>query len=465
MTTKTAKLIDDLRRDLDGSALLTDADLREGYASDDSEVPAVVPEVVIRARSTGDVQTALGTCHLHDVPTTPRGAGTSRVGGAVPSAGGVVLCMEKMATIRDIDPVEMIAIVEPGVVTGALHAAVEAEGLFYPPDPNSLESCTLGGNIGSNAGGPRAYKYGSTRDYVLGLEVVTHDGGLLRLGKRTRKGVTGYDLTALMVGSEGTLGVVTEATLKLLPRPEKVATLLVLLPEETTMARAVVAAEAVGVLPRCVEFLDGTTLDLMRGDAGMAIDAGARAMLIVELDGREADVASQLELVGNAMTDAGALEVLVATRSADRARMWSARREMSHTLRRQSRRKLSEDVVVPRGELGALLETCRILAERAKIAMPSYGHAGDGNLHVNFLWDDDAQWPAVKGAIRALFEEVVARGGTLTGEHGLGVLKAPYLSIEQSAEVISLQRSVKRLFDPKSLLNPGKIFARTHGIC
>jgi glycolate oxidase len=408
-------------------------------------------------------------CHEHRVPVTPRAGGTSRVGGSVPVPGGLVLAFEQMNALTGIEHADLLAVVQPGLVTGELHRQVEDQGLFYPPDPNSLESCALGGNIAANAGGPRAFKYGVTREYVLGMQVVTADGSVLQLGKRTVKGVTGYDLTALMVGSEGTLGVVTEATLRLVPKPQAVATLLVFLPDDDAVGRAVSAILALGIVPRCVELLDRIALELVRPDAGVPVPDGARAMILVELDGAAQHVPEQRERVGNAMLDAGALDVLVADKGSERERLWAARRELSHTLRRAARNKLSEDVVVPRSRIAGLLAVCRQLAEQHRIVMPTYGHAGDGNLHVNFLWEDDSQRPAVDAAIRALFENVVAMGGTLSGEHGIGVLKAPYLPIEQSAGLIALQERIKDVFDPRGILNPGKIFPgaakRYHGAC
>lgn len=457
-------------RALGSDSVVTDPELLAPYGHDESEVPEQRPAAVVRARSAGDAAVVLREASRHGVPVVPRGGGTGRVGGAVPVPGAIVLAFERMNRIKGIERGNLVAVVEPGVVLGALHEAVEAEGLFYGPDANSLGSCMLGGNIGTNAGGPRVLKYGPTRDWVLGLEVVTAEGSVLRLGKRTAKGVTGYDLTSLVVGSEGTLAVVTEAIVKLIPAPESVVTLLVFVPDLETAGRAVGATFAEGMMPRCVELLDGEALDIVRPQAGVAVPAGARAMLLVELDGPARLLEGQLERCGQAMTAAGAVEVLVATHGGERERLWTARRDLSHALRRSARNKLSEDVVVPRTRIPALLAHCARLAEENGIRMPTYGHAGDGNLHVNFLWDDPAQRPGVDRAIAALFEKVIALGGTLTGEHGIGVLKAPFLPLEQSPEVIALQERIKQTFDPKGILNPGKLFPthaarHFHGPC
>jgi len=455
-----------LERALGSGRVLTDPDILESYSHDESEVPRSFPDAVVRVRETEEVAAVMRIASEYDLPVTPRAGGTGRTGGAVPVQAGLVLAFESMARIKGVERHDLIAVVEPGVVTGRLHEVVEAEQLFYPPDPNSLGSCCLGGNIAENAGGPRALRYGSTRDYVLGLEVVTAEGTVLQLGKRTAKGVTGYDLTSLMVGSEGTLAIVTEATLKLLPKPESVATLLVLLPDLVSAGRAVSATFREGVMPRCVEMLDHHTLDLIRPHTKLSIHESARAMLLIEFDGPAVALDAQLERVGNALDSAGALQVLVARHGGEREQLWAARRELSHALRRSAPFKLAEDVVVPRSKIPELIEACARIAEREAITMPSYGHAGDGNIHVNLLWHDEAQKPAVDRAIHSLFECVVELGGTLTGEHGIGVLKAPYLHLEQSNELIDLQRRLKKMFDPRGILNPGKIFeAKSHTGC
>jgi glycolate oxidase len=460
-----------LDRALGSGRVLTDPDILRSYATDESEVPAHLPQAVVRVQSAADVEKAMRICAEHSIPVTPRAGGTGRTGGAVPLAGGLVLAFEQMQQIKGIETGDMIAVVEPGVVLADLHRAVEELGLFYPPDPNSLSTCQIGGNVAENAGGPRALRYGSTRDYVLGMNVVTPDGEALSVGKRTVKGVTGYDLTSLLVGSEGTLALTTEITLKLLPKPQAVATLLAPLPSLESAGQAVTGVLAQGILPRCLELMDEITLDMVRAQASaFAISAQARALLLIELDGEEVALDAQLERTGNALEHAGALDVLVARHGGEREKLWAARRELSHALRRSAKFKLAEDVVVPRSKISHLVERCRAISERFGVLMPCYGHAGDGNIHVNFLWNDPDEEPKVHEAIEALFRAVVELGGTLSGEHGIGVLKAPYLHLEQSPRLIALQEQVKALFDPKQLLNPGKIFPshvqqRLHRAC
>lgn len=446
-----------LNRALGPSKLLTSRDGCEPYSRDESEAQGRVADVVVLASCAGDVVTTLDCARRAGVPVTPRCAGTGRTGGAVPLRGGVVLSTLGMNGIKEIDLRDRVAVVQPGVILEELHHAVEREGLFYPPDPNSQASCGLGGNVAENAGGPRAFKYGVTRDYVLGLEAATMDGRLIRTGRRTVKGVVGYDLTALLVGSEGTLGVVTEATLRLLRKPERVFTLLALFSEVRDAGRAVAAIVGARVVPRCLELMDRASLQAIRAQ-GVGIDGRAGAMLLIEVDGEEAACERDLERAGQACVEARALDVLAAQDGTQRDRLWAARRELSPAVRKLAKNKLAEDVVVPAGRIPELLERVDQLAVSLRVRVLTYGHAGDGNLHVNFLWDEEEERLRVEAGIARLFEEVLALQGTISGEHGIGVLKAPYLGMEQGVDLVALQQRVKRAFDPWGLLNPGKIF-------
>ena len=446
----------ELERRLGPSKVLTGVDACAPYGADDSDVAGRPPDAVVLAASTGDVAAVLAIADACGVPVTPRAGGTGRTGGAVPVAGGIVLATHALAQVKEIDRANLVAVVEPGVITGDFHRMVEAEGFFYAPDPNSLESCCIGGNVAENAGGPRAFKYGVTRDWVLGLEACLMGGRVLRTGKRTVKGVTGYDVTALLVGSEGTLAVFTEATLRLVPNPPAVATLLALFTDVRAAARAVGAIVGAGVVPRCLEMLDAATLGAVRA-AGVSVDARAGAMLLVEVDGDGSERA--LERVGEAAAaQEGSIDVLVAQDAGQRDRLWAARRMLSKATRKLAKHKLSEDIVVPRTRIADLLARTDAIGDETGVRHLAYGHAGDGNLHVNFLWDDDAERPAVDRAIGLLMRATVDLGGTLSGEHGIGVSKAQYLPLEQSEDLIALQRDIKHAFDPKDLLNPGKIF-------
>lgn len=455
----------DLERRLGPSKVDTSETGLLTYGQDESEAIGRKPDAVVLADGRDDIAAVLAIAEKHGVPVTPRAGGTGRTGGAVPVAGGIVLATHSMSKILEINRQDLLAVVQPGVVTADLHAAVEAEGMFYPPDPNSLKTCMIGGNVAENAGGPRAFKYGVTREYVLGLEACLMGGRVVRTGKRTIKGVTGYDVTALLVGSEGTLGVFSEITLKLVPRPQEVATVLALFQDVREAADAVRRIIAGGLVPRCLELMDGLTLDAIRKQ-GVAVDTRAQAMLLIEVDGAAGTLDPIVERLGEALTTGGhALDVVAAQDAAQRARLWEARRMLSPATRKLAKYKLSEDIVVPRSRLVDLLEEVDRIGERTGVMHLTYGHAGDGNLHVNFLWNDDAERPAVDRAIGALMRATVELGGTLSGEHGIGVLKAAYLPMEQSAELIALQQDLKRVFDPSGLLNPGKIFPTGHAAC
>lgn len=466
----TAAAVDAVRaglaRALGPSKVITGEDGMQAFAGDESDQVPVLPDAVVLAASAADVARTLEICGDAGVPVTARGAGSGKSGGAVPVAGGVVLATTGMSSIVEIDRHEMLAVVEPGVILADLWSAVEAEGLFYPPDPNSVKVCALGGNIAENAGGPRAFKYGVTRDWVLGLDVVMADGTVLATGRRTTKGVTGYDMTALLVGSEGTLAVTTRATLRLMRKPPAVATLLALFADVRAAGEAVSAVVATGLRPRCIELLDASTLQAVR-ERGVGVDARAGAMLVLEVDGEPAECEAAMERVGGACAETAALDVLAAQDQAQRDRLWEARRQLSHITRAMARFKVSEDVVVPRMRVADLLAEVDAIGQATPgVRMLTYGHAGDGNLHVNFLWTDPDQAPRVREGMERLFRAVVSMRGTLSGEHGIGTSKAEYLHLEQSAELIAVQRRIKDVFDPRGLLNPGKIFPRSgHRAC
>ena len=447
------------------SRLLTEPADCEAYRRDESEVQGSLPDAVVLAQSASDIETTLRIAGEVCVPVTPRAAGTGKVGGCIPLYQGIVLDVASMTKIKDLNAVEGIVVVEPGVKLADLHAAVEAAGWFYPPDPSSLLDCTIGGNIGTNAAGPRAFKYGATRDYVIGLDVHLVGGQHLRVGRRTRKGVTGYDVTSLIVGSEGTLGVVSEITLKLLPKPRETLALLALFADVNAAARAVGKVTASGVLPRCIELFDATTLSAMR-QAGNSLNEGAQAMLLIEVDGESESCLSQAERIEEACSRSGSIEVVVAQNTSQRDRVWAARRTMSPAIRKLSNYKISEDVVVGSQSIPELFARVERYTAEQKIRWLVYGHAGDGNLHVNYLWDDPDDKIRIDAAVAQLFRDTGDLRGTLSGEHGIGIAKAPFLELEQSSELIDLQRKLKGVFDPHGILNPGKIFPRPgHGNC
>ncbi|MBK7863969.1 MAG: FAD-binding protein [Archangiaceae bacterium] len=428
------------------------------YGHDESDTADYLPQLVAFARDTADVQRVLRACMKHGVPVTPVAARSGKSGGSLPLEGGVSLSLERMNRILEVNPEDLTATVEPGVILEAFQKAVEEKGLFYPPDPNSQAMCTLGGNIAENAGGPRALKYGVTRDYVLGLEWVMPSGEKLDVGRRTIKGVAGYDLTGLLVGSEGTLGIATRITLQLIPRPLRVMTALVIFKDVLQAARAVSAVLAAGVLPRTLELLDDVSIRAIDG-RGFNFPRGAGAAVIAEVDGNvEEGLFQELTRMGEVFEQGGALETLMAQDDSQREKLWAARRVVSSSLRAMKKHKISEDICVPRSKIPEAIERFKALGARHGLTVATYGHAGDGNLHANILYEGPHERPKVDLALEEMMRVTVSLGGTITGEHGVGLAKRNFLSFEQRPELISLQRSIKTLFDPKGLLNPGKIF-------
>jgi glycolate oxidase len=447
-----------LARHFGPSKLKVDERDCERYRQDASEARGELPLAVVLAESALDIELALAVAADARVPIVPRGAGTGKTGGAVPLSNAIVLDTLGFGQIKEINRRENLAIVEPGVVLASFQAAVAAEGLFYAPDPNSRVGCSIGGNVATNAGGPRAFKYGVTGRYVLGIEAFVVGGQRIRTGRRTAKGVTGYDLTSLLVGSEGTLAVFGDITLRLLRPPETRQTLLVPFSRIAAAAHAVMGIVSAGLVPSCLELLD---LRLLGDDIRRELGAGPErpeSLLLIEVDGSETQCRELAAKVADVCEEHGARGIQLASDAATRDRMWAVRSNMSATLRASAKNKLSEDVAVPREALADLLARLSGTSERHAVRSVAYGHAGDGNLHVNFLWDEPDEAPRVQAAIRELFEHVVALGGTLSGEHGIGVLKAPYLPLEQSPALILLQQRIKQTFDPEGLLNPGKIF-------
>ena len=435
----------------------------EGYARDDGAMGPFPPGLVVRPRARAEVAELVRLCLDAEVPLSPRGAGTGTVGGCLADHGGVVLDLSGLGAILDVDERSLLATVEPGVITGELQAAVEARGLFYPPDPASLRRCSIGGNIATNAGGPRACKYGVTGAFVLALDAVTGAGAEITVGHRSLKGVTGYDLAHLLVGSEGTLAVTTAATLRLLPRPAAAFTLLASFADEDAAAAAVLRCLHAGLRPAALELADRTCAKVLveGGELAVPVPAESGALLWVEVDGDEAGLDAALRAAAARCREAGALAVEIAGDAATRERLWEVRRALSYALRARWPRKVSEDVAVPIGRLPELCAAARAIGARHQIDTASFGHAGDGNLHVNFLYDPagDPGSPArVERAVAELFAQAVALGGTLSGEHGIGLAKRPYLPLEQPAEVRALQLALKRAWDPRGILNPGKIF-------
>ncbi|MEX2273524.1 MAG: FAD-linked oxidase C-terminal domain-containing protein [Vicinamibacterales bacterium] len=429
----------------------TDA-LKQGTAADAVVFPAGPDEIAAIAR----------LCNEHRVPMVPRGAGSGYTGGAVPLGGGVVIALDRLNRILDIDEENLLVVAEANVITGDIQDAVEKVGLFYPPDPASLRQSAIGGNVAECAGGPRAFKYGTTKQYVLGLEAVLPTGEIINTGGKVVKNVVGYDLTHLLVGSEGTLAIITKVILKLIPKPPVQATLRATFPDVQGAVNAVSGLLRARVIPAALELIDGECLEAVARYLNVRSLApeGTGALLLIEVDGLSELVAGEAQRVADACKEAGATELLRAANEADRQELWRVRRELSPSLKVITPIKHNHDVVVPKGRVPQLFELVARLRDEYRLRMPCFGHVGDGNIHVNFMLtpgdEDEARRSA--RAERALFEGVVALEGSISGEHGIGFAKAPYLGIELSPDEIALMQRVKQAFDPNGVLNPGKIF-------
>jgi len=443
-----------------GAEAFSDAEADRLLYSYDAASGRALPDAVVRARDVAQISALMQAATRHGIPVTPRGGGSGMTGGAIPVAGGVVLVMAGMNRILSVDTDNLVARVEPGVVTADFHAAVEQRGLFYPPDPASSAFCTLGGNLAECAGGPRAVKYGVTRDYVLGLEAVLPTGEIIHTGVQTAKGVVGYDLTRLIVGSEGTLAVITAMTLRLLPLPESVRTLTVVF---DTMDRAAATVSEIirrGLIPRTIEYMDQAAIRCAetRMPGELPVDAGA--MLIIEVDGRAAETTAMAEDVAALCRGMGAREVRVAASPEEAKRLWAARKAISPALFRYGPHKINEDIVVPRSRIPDVVEKIRELREKTRLMMVSFGHAGDGNIHFNIMLDknDPSALRRANWAVEALFRYTLEIGGTLSGEHGVGLSKQPYIDMEIGPDEKALMLRLKKAFDPAGILNPHKIF-------
>jgi len=458
-----AEIVRQLEAIVGAENVVANAERLEPYSHDETVGLRAEPEVAVRVTSAQQVAEVFRLANRERLPVTPRGAGYGLSGGAVAVQGGIVLSLEKMNRIVEIDKENLMVTVEPGVITGDLHRAVEAEGLFYPPDPASLDSCSIGGNIAEGAGGPRAVKYGTTKDYVCGLEAVLPSGDIVQLGGKLVKNQTGYNLAQLIVGSEGTLAVVTKIVLRLLPLPPCRVDLLVPFDDFRTAAGVVPAIIARRIVPTTIEFMERDIVHACQRLLDKELPyAGAAAQLLIQLDGNhQAALDADCETVAELCLAAGALDVLVAADRPTRDRLWEARRAIIDSLNHESPVNHMEDLVVPRARLPELLRGIHELAGRLGVRILSFGHAGDGNVHVTALKDhlDATAWEVVVPQAReALYRLALSLGGTLTGEHGIGATRRAYLPLALDAAQIEVMRRIRAAFDPNGILNPGKIF-------
>ncbi|GHA85205.1 FAD-binding oxidoreductase [Cognatilysobacter bugurensis] len=441
-----------------GDGWRTDANERLTYGYDNSRRHAM-PDAVALPRTREQVVGLVRACRRHRVPVVARGRGTNTTGAAVPVAGGVVVSFERMERIVDIRPGDRCAIVEPGVLNGDLQSALAPHGLFWPPDPTSAAFSTVGGNLACNAGGPRAVKYGASRDNVLALTAVTGAGELITCGTATTKGATGFDLQRLLVGSEGTLALIVEATLRLTPAPPARRAVRAIYRDVASAAAAVARLMAQPVTPSMLEFMDHHAVRLARdvGGADLPVDAGA--LLMIEADGDAHALAHDVDALRRAATGDGLVSLDDAPDEAARAKLWAARKALSPALRTLAPGKINEDVVVPVSRIPALVDGVQTIAREADLPIVTFGHAGNGNLHVNILYDpaDASQHERAHAALPKVFALAISLGGTLSGEHGIGLAKRDFIPHAIDAPTLALMRALKATFDPDAILNPGKL--------
>jgi glycolate oxidase len=417
------------------------------------------PSAVVWPKNTEDVVRVMRYAFENSIPVVPRGAGTGMTAGAVPLKGAIILSFEKMNRILEIDSENLNVLCEPGLINGKLQRELEYTGLFYPPDPASMNFCTIGGNVAENAGGPRALKYGVTRDYIMQIEAVLPNGGMITTGVRTSKGVVGYDLTRLLVGSEGTLAVFTKIRLKVLPLPEEVVTLLAIFNDLESSGKAVSKIIAAKIIPRTLEFMDREAIRAVENYKPVGLPEDVEAILLIELDGHPAAITKEAEKIADICRHLGA-ELEMAEDEDARANLWAARRAVSPALYHINPTKINEDIVVPRSMVSEMLKRLRKLSEESGIKIVNFGHAGDGNIHVNIMVDrkDKEEYQKGINLVEQVFKDTLSLGGTISGEHGIGLTKARYIGMEIARKEIEIMESIKNIFDPKNILNPGKIF-------
>ncbi len=458
----TSSLIEELRGIVGHENVLTDDESRSIYGRDETEDLSFPPEVIVKPKTTQQVSAILKLANAHKIPVTPRGGGTGLSGGALPVHGGICLSMERFNQILEIDDRNFQAIVEPGVITQIFQEELERRGLFYPPDPASRGSCHLGGNLAECAGGPRAVKYGVTKDYVLGIEAVLPTGEIINTGGRVLKNVSGYNLTQLIIGSEGTLAVITKIIFRLISLPKARKVLLAAFNSLEEAAACVATIFQRRITPSALEFMEKSAVKAAENRLGKKFPNGeAEAQLLIEVDGNYEEVLNKdIEVLAEVLEEHKALDVLLAEDSQKIADVWALRRSMGEAVKSYSTYK-EEDTVVPRANLPLLVKGVKEICARYGITSICYGHAGDGNVHVNILKDnvDDETWEKVLDtAIREIFQLTVSLGGTISGEHGIGYSQRSYLPIALSSAELKIMKDIKRTFDPNNILNPGKIF-------
>jgi D-lactate dehydrogenase (cytochrome) len=453
----TEEIIAAIRERISVESIVSAPETLVEYASDASKLN-YTPELVVCAQNVGDVQALMELANTYRFPVTPRGGGSGLAGGCLPSKGGVVLSTMGLNQIELIDTKNFIMKVQPGVISQQVRDAADRAGLFYPPDPAGMDQSTIGGNAATDAGGPACVKYGTTRDYILGLEAVLPNGQLISTGVQTRKGVVGYDLTNLLVGSEGTLAIITSLTLKLLPKPAATTGMMCVFNDMVSAMNCVAAIMAHGHLPSAMEFLDHRCLSLIGELLPFSLPGHKPSILIIEIDGAQSQIDAEIETIGLLATEAGAVQLILAPSKEERDKIWAVRRQVSLRIHEYAKLYISEDIVVPLTAIAELVDALPFYEKKYGIEVFAFGHAGDGNIHLNITTQDLAGEGLAREGTRDLLELTLKLQGTISGEHGIGIAKSRYLSMELSESSILLQQNIKKLFDPNLILNPGKIF-------
>ena len=436
-------------------SVLTDQGECWAYGYDNSKQHSC-PDLVLLPQQQQQIQQAVKLCNEFNLPLTTRGRGTGTTGAAVPIQAGVVLSTERMNQILEFDYKNRNMRVEPGVLNTQVQKQAAEQNLFWPPDPSSADYCSVGGNLACNAAGPRAVKYGTCRENTLALTAITGAGDTIYTGSATTKGVVGLDLTRLLIGSEGILGIITEARLKLSPKPERINTLRALYKDSNSAIEAVVNVLAQNALPYALEFIDSGSLNLIRNNADLKLDTEAQAMLMIEVDGSNENIQASTQAILQAANNSGSIDIQTAEDETQKTALWAARKALSPALRNFAPNKINEDVVVPVTQLPTLLSELEKLSKKYEIAIFNFGHAGNGNLHVNLLYDASQQEETARACLNDVFSLVLKLGGTLSGEHGVGIAKRDFVSQEIDATTLALMQSIKKQFDPNNILNPGK---------
>ncbi len=449
-------IIDEIKDAAGADYVVTDPDILKQYDRDASFLRAI-PQVMVMAQSAEQISRLLNLANRRKFPVVPRAGGTGLAGGCLPISGGVVLNLSSMNQILSIDTQNLIADVQPGVITLNLRDAAREKGLFYPPDPAGMDKSTIGGNAATSAGGPSCLKYGTTKDYVLGLEVVLPQGNIIMTGGCTRKGVVGYDLTHIMVGSEGTLGIITRLFLKLIPHPPAAQTVAAIFHTLQDAMKAVTEIQIRGHSPAALEFMDARCMALIKDLIPLSISGNKGAFVIMELDGAVEQIDASMSAIIPILREMGASEILKALNEHHRESIWTGRRQISNRIRENSVFNVAEDIAVPVGRIADLADNMPEIEKRCGVKLYAFGHAGDGNIHIN-ITASQKDHPGIDDAIRAVFKTALAMGGTISGEHGIGYAKKSFINLELSPVSIALQKDIKKLFDPNMILNPGKIF-------